>query len=185
MWKSTLFLTGGFMLSACSEDSSENEKVGGDDIREESGAGVLVVEEADLGFLDLSGDQKLIGPLADAYRRLDPAEDGWETETFSENVASQLNLLAGELKKIGALEGLSDKSIATLGALVTSDFQSGMLRPRVNEVLKSEGLRVNRFDGSFPPLTGVKGEVNRGQNGFVFALEQLLEEGGAWSSYSC
>ena len=178
MWKSTLFLAGGFMLSACSEDSSENEKVGGGDIREESGAGVLVIEEADLGFLDLSGDQKLIGPLADAYRRLNPAEDGWETEIFSENVASQLNLLAGELKKIGVLEGFSDKSIGTLGALVTSDFQSGMLRPRVNEVFKSEGLRVNRFDSSLTPLTGVKGEVNRGQDSFVFVLEQLLEEGG-------
>ncbi|MEO1831780.1 MAG: hypothetical protein ABGZ08_04535, partial [Akkermansiaceae bacterium] len=178
MWKSTLFLAGGFMLSACSEDSSEKETVGGDEIREESGAEVLVIDEADLGFLDLSGDHKLIGPLADAYRRLNPAEDGWETETLSENVASQLNLLAGELKKIGALEGFSDTSITTLGALVASDFQSGMLRPQVNEVFKSEGLRVNRFDGSTPPSAGANGEVNRGQDGFVFALEQLLEEGG-------
>ena len=165
-------------MSACKEDSSEKETVEGDETREESGAGVLVIDEADLGFLDLSGEHKLIGPLADAYRRLNPAEDGWETETFSENVASQLNLLAAELKKIEGLNELSDKVNSSLGDLVTSDFRSGMLRPQVNEVLKSEGLRVNRFDGSIPPMAGAKGEVNRGQDGFVFALEQLLKEGG-------
>ena len=32
-------------------------------------------------------DREYAAPLADAYRRIDPAEDGWQTEAFSESVS--------------------------------------------------------------------------------------------------
>jgi len=43
------------------------------------------------------GKQALIGPLADAYRRMDPKNDGWDSEAFGESANSQLKLLADQL----------------------------------------------------------------------------------------
>ena len=34
-------------------------------------------------------EAKFIGPLADAYARIDPNRDGWESEAFSARAASQ------------------------------------------------------------------------------------------------
>ena len=39
-------------------------------------------------------EQRFVAPLADAYQRIEPGKDGWETEAYSENVSAQLNRFA-------------------------------------------------------------------------------------------
>ncbi len=170
-----LFLTGSFVLSGCGEDPSTQEDTDVVDNKTENSLVVPVVDEVDLGSLDLSGDHKLIGPLADAYRRLDPGEDGWETERFSENAAGQFNLLAKSLKKIEGFDWGADELTASLRVLATADFHSCSLRPQVSEVFNSAGLKVNRLVSSDSP--GAGDDLNRGQDGFISALKYLLKEG--------
>ncbi len=44
-------------------------------------------------------DQQFVGPLADAYRRLDPTQDGWQSEAVGQAIQDQLNQLGLWLKK--------------------------------------------------------------------------------------
>lgn len=41
--------------------------------------------------------RQFVGPLADAYQRIDPIKDGWETEAFSEEATLRLKSLAKSL----------------------------------------------------------------------------------------
>ena len=50
-----------------------------------------------------------IAPLTDAYKRIDPIEDGWDSEAFSAAATKQLKLLA---KKLSVPSKLSNDSIA-------------------------------------------------------------------------
>ena len=50
-----------------------------------------------------------IAPLTDAYKRIDPIEDGWDSEAFSAAATKQLKLLA---KKLSVPSELSNDSIA-------------------------------------------------------------------------
>jgi len=50
-----------------------------------------------------------IAPLTDAYKRIDPIEDGWDSEAFSAAATKQLKLLA---KKLSVPSRLSNDSIA-------------------------------------------------------------------------
>ena len=80
----------------------------------------------------------LIAPLADAYRRMDPTEDGWQSEAFSEAATAQLGKL-GHL-----LEDAKDDAEAT-AALATDQFSTGGLRPNQLQTVFDDGvLTVSR-----------------------------------------
>ena len=44
-------------------------------------------------------DQQFVGPLADAYRRLDPSQDGWQSEAIGQAIQDQLNQLAAWMRQ--------------------------------------------------------------------------------------
>ena len=50
-----------------------------------------------------------VAPLTDAYKRIDPIEDGWDSEAFSAAATKQLKLLA---KELSTPSKLSNDSIA-------------------------------------------------------------------------
>ncbi len=54
-------------------------------------AGAIDSETAALPGLE---DRDYVAPLADAYSRIDPARDGWDTEAFTEAATAQLAVLA-------------------------------------------------------------------------------------------
>ena len=60
-------------------------------------------------------NRKYFSVLADAYRRIDPKADGWDTEAFSEKASKQLKLLkaifkSGDFEKLDGLVASSVKS---------------------------------------------------------------------------
>ena len=90
-----------------------------------------------------SGD--LIGPLRDAYDRMDPTKDGWESEAFSVAAKEQLSrihkLLTAEVPV----------SPDTLADLATAEVTSTPLRPQnLTTTFEDARLRVLRADTPFP-----------------------------------
>ena len=82
---------------------------------------------------------KLVGPLAEAYRRVDPLEDGWRSEQVSENINKQLKKLA---KLLHHADNLSDDS---LNGLLASDFSAPPLQTDSQSIVFSDGpLQVMR-----------------------------------------
>ena len=80
-------------------------------------------------------DRTLVAPLADAYNRLDPANDGWQTEVLGSAVQSQLQsigdwLTTGRLSVGTTWATLADAKLS-LATLIPSDlpivFQEGPL----------------------------------------------------------
>ncbi len=77
--------------------------------------------------------------LASSLDRLEPAEDGWDTEAFSERANEQL-------KKLGKIL-LEDASppASSLSELITREgFVFGPLRPKTTETVVGESFRVRR-----------------------------------------
>lgn len=58
------------------------------------------------------GDQALIGPLADAYKRIDPKSDGWDSEAFGEAAVAQLKIVAGRFTGDASRQDLVTDSFA-------------------------------------------------------------------------
>ncbi|MCA9211464.1 MAG: VCBS repeat-containing protein [Planctomycetales bacterium] len=85
--------------------------------------------------------QSYVAPLADAYRRIDPAADGWETEAFNEASNQQL-------KNLGKLfEESPDKSKALPDKLVTDEFVCSPLHPAmITKVFEDATLQVERAE---------------------------------------
>ncbi len=108
----------------------------------------------------------LIAPLADSYRRIDPAEDGWRSEVFSEAAGRQLKKLAKLLEHPAQLD------TQRLSELTAADYSSAGLRPRNLVAVFDDGtFRVSRpVDGS---LTGQGAEAN-GIEGLAGALREVM-----------
>ncbi len=88
-----------FLFLACTPESQDGvEKSGGEKI--ESAVAVdaqdlidEIVTAPGLGNENIT----YVAPLADAYSRIDPTRDGWESEAFSEAASKQLKNLAKDL----------------------------------------------------------------------------------------
>ena len=75
-----------------------------------------------------SEQESFIAPLADAYRRIDPTADGWQTEAFHEATNTQLHHLADLFK-----DEIDD---TRLEQLVDPDFKgSGFQGKNIKECL--------------------------------------------------
>ena len=118
--------------------------------------GLFDSNQEDLGSLDLASERKLIGPLADAYRRIDPSEDGWKTEAFSEAISTYFADLAGVLKAVDPSgEKLFDSGTSQgLEESVDTEFSCRDLRPKLVEVYRDRGLKVSRPAGDLSEQTG-------------------------------
>ncbi|MGK0187643.1 MAG: hypothetical protein ACI9R3_003431 [Verrucomicrobiales bacterium] len=162
----TLFLSivGAFILTACDDDSALQVEV--DRVPDEQ------VESAQEGEIITSpglGEMKLFSLLADAYDRIDPAQDGWETEAFSEAANRQLHRIA---KAFEAFE--AEEAFEMPEDLVAPQFAAIALRPveRV-EVFADAALQVNRG------TVGKDGEKFAGRSGFARALRDFAAGLGA------
>ncbi len=119
-----------------------------------------------------------------AKQRMDPRNDGWETEVFSEAALKQLHLLEDLLARAGPLPS------GDISKLIVADFSCGPLRPDALEtVWQASGLAVRRQRGNAleadaatkadvatkaaPPAT-----VFRGGRGCSAALQALREGWG-------
>jgi len=81
-----------------------------------------------------------IAPLTDAYNRIDPTEDGWDSEAFSAAATRQLKLLA---KKLSVPSKLSNDSIAKF--FVQDTTLNLQLKPaRLSEFYRDAEFRIQR-----------------------------------------
>ncbi len=113
-----------------------------------------------------STQQSYVAPLADAYRRIDPAADGWQTEAFNEASNKQLKRLAKLFE-----DQLDD---ATLEELADDQFVCSTLQPaNLREIFADETLRVQSADALEESDANV--EVFRGPAGLGTAIEQFRQ----------
>lgn len=106
--------------------------------------------EAATGTIPVPKNSRLIAPLRDAYDRVDPTKDGWESEAFSAAAMDQLH----------ALEALLASGRAVLAAdldpLAEAGVRSTSLRPEEMRVVFDDGrVKVERaLTGGEPVMTG-------------------------------
>ncbi len=119
------------------EPSGGGVRDGGAEEAAFSGAGI--VEAPGLG------GRELVGPLADAWSRIDPARDGWDSEAFSEAAVAQLGRLKAALAE-------PDRGRREVAGLAVEGFRSGGLRPvRLHAVGGGGGeFTVRDWDGEAP-----------------------------------
>jgi len=107
-----------------------------------------------------------IGPLRDAYERIDPIKDGWETEAFSSAALDQLHHLEPLLL---SPEAAGEEALA---AIVTPGVASDPLRPENLEEIFNDGqLSVARLGD---PALGGPTSI-RGAAAFLDQLKRLGE----------
>jgi hypothetical protein len=112
--------------------------------------------------------RRYIAPLEDAYRRIDPSQDGWQTEAFSEAVAEPLERLSRLLEGRGAIEQQQ------LRELAADDFVCQPLRPEsLRDVFRDGSLLVQRGDDSAAEDTGLATSVFRGPVGLGAAARHF------------
>ncbi|MBT6789935.1 MAG: hypothetical protein HOA45_09775, partial [Verrucomicrobia bacterium] len=101
-----------------------------------------------------------IAPLTDAYKRIDPIEDGWDSEAFSAAATKQLKLLA---KKLSVPSRLSNDSIAKF---FTQDTALNLqLKPaRLSEFYRDAEFQIQRGGPESAPF----------QDDPVIAFQSLL-----------
>ncbi len=105
-----------------------------------------------------------VGPLADAYRRLDPTQDGWETEAFHERATGQLKHLAH------FLEDAESATQEHLVSVVAQEFSTSGLRPAARQTRFADGnFVVERFES--PGEMG--GDTHHGLAGFGNAVQEF------------
>ncbi|MFP6875133.1 MAG: VCBS repeat-containing protein [Verrucomicrobiales bacterium] len=100
----------------------------------------------------------VIGPLADAWSRIDPGKDGWDTEVLSAAVSAKLKELAE------SMEHPAEMSETALAGLVDKGFKAGSLRSVVLE-------EIHR-DSEFSVYRG-RAEGTEG-NGLLAGIRHLL-----------
>ena len=84
-------------------------------------------------------ERELIGPLRDAFDRIDPAADGWQSEALSDAATSQLALLSQ------ALEASERRDARVLSEFVAADFSAPSLRPAsLEREFQADGFTVLR-----------------------------------------
>ncbi len=110
-----------------------------------------------------------LAPLADAYRRIDPAADGWETEAFHEASSKQLEKLTSLVQT-----SLDDAVAASLAA---DQFGCAALYPdSVQDVFHDDSLRVQRAQAlTNNALVGVDQAEFRGPQGLLTAIRQFQQ----------
>ena len=114
-----------------------------------------------------SKQQSYVAPLADAYRRIDPAADGWQTEAFNDASSKQLK----QLSKL--FEGKLDDEV--INGLAAEDFVGETITPdSLQEVFRDETLIVKRADS----LGGAKDATRTagGPAALRTAIEQFREQ---------
>ena len=103
-------------------------------------------------------ERRYVGPLRDAYRRIDPAADGWPTEAFSSHAAAQLNRLGKLLATGGPLDPKA------VGDLADPQFAGTTLRPSpLEQVFSDKTFTVRRFapgDRAAAPPIGLASVLN-------------------------
>ena len=124
-----------------------------------AGAGPAVTAPA------LAKDQ-FIAPLRDAYDRIDPAKDGWESEAFSAAALEKLHLLE---ELFVATDPINP---ALLKGIISESFASTPLRPETTSVFDDGRLRVLR--AAPLPLTS---KVTIGPSELIAGLNQLKSTG--------
>lgn len=108
-----------------------------------------------------------VAPLADAYRRIDAAADGWQTEAFNEASGKQMKLLSR------LFEEPLDK--LTVDSLVDDSFVCSTLCPdSLREVFRDRSLRVQRAD-TFEDRENGNDEF-RGPAGLISAIQQFRHQ---------
>ncbi len=86
-----------------------------------------------------------IGPLKDAYDRIDPIKDGWETEAFSSAALEQLH----HLEPVVLEPDLASE--ADLASIVSPLIKSDLLRPdTLEKIFEDSRLVVQRAPGRQP-----------------------------------
>ena len=106
--------------------------------------------------------KKFIAPLQDAYERIDPLKDGWETEAFNTEAMKQLHLLE-EL-----MMASEPVTAAGLASLVDPAMTASALRPATAGVVFDDGrLKVMRAPD------GAAAAAVKGVDAFVTDLNAL------------
>jgi len=111
-----------FFLQSCSdkESSGHGEDSGQVDLLES------VKLSTDGGMITAPGleDRKAIKPLEDAWRRIDPKKDGWDSEVFSEAATKKLKEMAKIIRLPGKLKG------SNMDQFADSKYDGASLRPK-------------------------------------------------------
>ena len=101
-----------------------------------------------------------VAPLTDAYKRIDPIEDGWDSEAFSAAATKQLKLLA---KELSTPSKLSNDSIAKF--FIQDSALSLQLKPaKLSEFYRDSEFHIQRGGPGSAPS----------QNDPVIAFRSLL-----------
>ena len=101
-----------------------------------------------------------VAPLTDAYKRIDPIEDGWDSEAFSAAATKQLKLLA---KELSTPSKLSNDSIAKF--FIQDTALSLQLKPaNLSEFYRDSEFHIQRGGAESAPS----------QNDPVIAFRSLL-----------
>ena len=101
-----------------------------------------------------------VAPLTDAYKRIDPTEDGWDSEAFSAAATKQLKLLA---KELSTPSKLSNDSIAKF--FIQDTALSLQLKPaNLSEFYRDSEFHIQRGGPESAPS----------QNDPVIAFRSLL-----------
>ena len=101
-----------------------------------------------------------VAPLTDAYKRIDPIEDGWDSEAFSAAATKQLKLLA---KELSTPSKLSNDSIAKF--FIQDAALSLQLKPaNLSEFYRDSEFHIQRGGAESAPS----------QNDPVIAFRSLL-----------
>jgi hypothetical protein len=108
-------------------------------------------------------ERELIGPLRDAFDRIDPAADGWQSEALSDAATSHLALLSV------AFEAPQQRDAKALSKFVAADFSAAPLRPASLErkfqadgftVLRSVPTQHAKADKSFAGPAGLREAID-------------------------
>ena len=92
-------------------------------------------------------EAKFIGPLADAYARIDPNRDGWESEAFSARAAAQLDRFRSLLQQQSTVQATQ------VARLITRDFSaSALFKVTGQQVFTDQSTRVDRIEGGNIPV---------------------------------
>ena len=101
-----------------------------------------------------------VGPLADAYSRIDPTKDGWNTEALNEAANEQLHLLQS---------WLTNMESDSLPALSKSFRSTPWIPSQLNTAFSADGLTVRRSinKAASKPSMGLKEAASTLQQAFA------------------
>ncbi len=170
-WRLWGFLTFAVVLvgSACWWTFSSQPNAPGDANQEqrETASDQLNLTGGQLPSVPAAGPAQLIAPLADAYARIDPTRDGWQSEALSEQINKQLKRIA----KICTQKPLSSEK---LKQVLAEGFQCGRLQPAALQTrFDRDALLVQRANRP-DQLRGAKQETLGGAEELADALKTIL-----------